>query len=697
MNLLDIRTVMVSYVLSNGICAAVMYMLWHRSRARFSGIGFWLADYAMQFAAVLLVTLRGLLPEAVAVIAGNGLVIAGTILLYIGLERYAANRGPQLHNAFLLALFLSLQAFFYFVFPSLPARNINISFALLAICGQAAWLMLRRTRPELRPATRGVGMIFAAYFLVSLFRIGVDVIVPSGNDFFRSNIFDTLVLMTYQMLFVALTFTLFLMVNRRLQSDLEGDIAVRREIEEALRISEEKFGKAFHSSPDAILISRLRDGRLLEVNEGFTRMTGYSREEALAGSSTQLSLWANARDRELVVSALLAERRVHNREYDFRTKSGERLHCWYSGEVIELSGEAHIVSVVRDITERKKTEAILHLRVNLWEYAAACTVDELMQKALDEIEAITDSPISFYHFVMEDQKSLTLQAWSTRTRSEFCHAEGRGMHYNLDQAGVWADCIRERKPIVHNDYAALPDRKGMPEGHAGVVRELVVPTFHGGRIVSVLGIGNKPSPYDERDIALLSSIADIIWTIIEHKQTDEEIRRLQAQLQELAIRDPLTGLYNRHYLEETLLRELARAAREKYPVAFVMIDIDHFKKVNDEFGHKAGDSVLRTLAALLRKNSRAGDIVFRYGGEEFLAVLPKVKADAALSIAEKWRKSFRETTVLDENGGAPITISCGIAVFPGDGAAFADLIAGADRALYQAKAAGRNQSIVWKK
>jgi diguanylate cyclase (GGDEF)-like protein/PAS domain S-box-containing protein len=697
MNILDVRTVMISYIISNGITAVVILLLWQQNRRRFPGIGFWLADYILQFIAVLMIVSRSAMPEIFPVVLGNGLVMAGTLLLFVGLERFVGKRGPQLHNIVLLAAFLGVQSYFFLVSPSLTARNINISTTLLILCMQAAWLLLYRTPREFRPFSRGVGLVFVGYCLVNLFRIFADLFVSSGTDFFKSNFYDTLVLMMYQMLFIALTFYLVLMVNRRLLSDLERDIAVQREMEEALRISEEKFGKAFHSSPDAILISRLRDGRLLEINEGFCRLTGYSREEALFGSSIQLPLWADSRDREQVVSALLADRRVQNREYDFRTKSGKLLHCWYSGEIIDLLGEPHIVSIVRDITSQKQAEEILRLRLNLWEYAAAHSVEELMQKALDEIELITDSPISFYHFVMEDQLSLSLQAWSTRTRREFCRAEAQGMHYDLDRAGVWADCIREQKPVVHNDYASLPRRKGMPEGHARIVRELVVPTFHGGRIVSVLGVGNKSSPYMERDTALLSSIADIIWTIIDHKRTEEKIQRLQAQLQDMAIHDPLTGLYNRHYLNETLKRELARAAREKYSISFIMIDIDHFKRVNDTYGHEAGDSVLKDLAAQLLNNSRISDILYRYGGEEFLAILPKVKADYAFQIAEKWRKGFLESPVLREFSATKTTISCGIASFPKDATSVADLIACADQALYQAKAAGRNRSVLWKK
>ncbi len=819
-------TVILSFVVINAICLIAIFLLWRRLHSRFPGTGFWLAGYLLQFSGVLLVVLRLVIPESISVILGNGLLISAGILLYIGLEQFVGKRGPQLQNAFLLTAFLAIHAYFYFAAPSLTARNINLSLALLAICGQCMWLLFRRVEPDMNPVARGIGFIFAGFCLASLLRIAADIAVPSGNDFFRTNIFDMLVLIAYQMLFIALTFTLSLMVNLRLFGDLERDISIRRKIEEALRESQDKFAKAFHSSPDAILISRARDGRLLEVNDSFCRLSGYSREEALAATTDSLSLWANPKDEEEFIALMGKNHHVHNLEYDFRIKSGEVLHCLYSGEIIHLAGEAHILSVARDITERKKAEEILQrseanfrevfensaqgifimdvledgkfriresnqaqektsgipresvdgllleeafpphaaqvmratclrcleegtsismeqgfdlpsgrkfvlttlspvrdksgrifriigstldissrkrmedilrLRLTLMEYADSHTVDELMQKTLDEIEGITGSPIGFYHFVQEDQKALSLQAWSTRTLREFCTAEGRETHYGLDRAGVWADCIRERKPVIHNDYSALPGRKGMPEGHARIERELVVPTLRDGRVVSVLGVGNKPSAYDEQDAEMLSNIADIVWVIIDRKRTAEEIERLQSRLREMAVHDSLTGLYNRHYLDETLKRELARAAREKYPVSFVMIDIDHFKRVNDAFGHKAGDAVLRDLAALLQKNCRASDILYRYGGEEFLAVLPKVKTDSALRIAEKWRKGFLETTVLLGFGGVKATISCGIAGYPGHGTTVAELIAAADQAMYRAKEAGRNRSTIWKK
>ena len=834
MNLIDTKTVIISYIISNAVCAVVMTSLWWQNRRRFAGLGFWLADFIMQFVSLLLVALRGAVPDWVSMVVGNALVIAGTILLYMGLERFVGKRGAQIHNAILLAAFIFVHTYFVLVQPSLTARNINLSLGLLVICFQCAWLMLRKVDAQMRPITRSVGVVFAIYCLVSIARVVVDLAVPSGNDVFHSNIYDTLLIMTYQMFFIVLTFSLFLMVSGRLFADLEHDIAERKRTEKALRLSETKFSKAFHSSPDAILISRVTDGRLVEVNEGFSRLSEYSREEALTNSTIALGIWADPQDRARCIAALRENHSIRDREYDFRTQSGRILNCLYSGEIIYLGDEAHILSVVRDITERKwaekalrrqneylaalqettldllsqfdldtllenivkraglltgtsagyldllepetgqlrprvglgalaesldhvaqpgegvagtvwqtgkplviedydqwpgrissfspntirsivgvpllsgdqvvgvlglaydttsnlvfkqedvklltpfaqlatiaienarlflaaqqelaerkqaedalresesklralfeilpvgvsildaghkliyanpalerildidrehlfrgdyrtrqylrpdgltmtnaefasvravkeqravldletgivkedgsliwtsvsampvafpdwrvvivttditerkRVEEILQMRLRLLEFAATHSLDELMQKALDEIGEVTNSPIGFYHFVEADQKTLSLQAWSTRTLSEFCQAEGKGLHYSIDEAGVWVDCVHQRKPVIHNDYAALPHRKGMPAGHAQVIRELVVPTLRDGRVVSILGVGNKPSDYDEQDVEFVSYIADVVWVIVERKRMEDDLRK----------------------------------------------------------------------------------------------------------------------------------------------------------------------------
>lgn len=174
----------------------------------------------------------------------------------------------------------------------------------------------------------------------------------------------------------------------------------------------------------------------------------------------------------------------------------------------------------------------------------------------------------------------------------------------------------------------------------------------------------------------------------------DEIHRLQADLREQAVRDGLTNLFNRRYLDETLERELARAKREGYPLSLVMIDIDHFKKLNDTYGHQAGDKVLRELAALLWGDVRAEDVPCRYGGEEFIVLLPRMPLDIALERAEEWRRTLQATRVPFGDFQLETTISCGVAAYPDHARTADDLLRCCDEALYDAKHGGRNRSAI---
>jgi len=169
-----------------------------------------------------------------------------------------------------------------------------------------------------------------------------------------------------------------------------------------------------------------------------------------------------------------------------------------------------------------------------------------------------------------------------------------------------------------------------------------------------------------------------------------EIGMLQSQLREQAIRDPLTELFNRRYLEETLDRELARAAREAYPVCIVMMDLDHFKKINDTYGHEAGDHMLRALAHTLTEQSRRGDFACRYGGEEFVIVMPNISLDTAYQRAENLRMSLNSLYVPYGRFRLTTTISMGIACYPTNGETRDRILRAADRAMYAAKSAGRD-------
>lgn len=171
--------------------------------------------------------------------------------------------------------------------------------------------------------------------------------------------------------------------------------------------------------------------------------------------------------------------------------------------------------------------------------------------------------------------------------------------------------------------------------------------------------------------------------------------KLRMSLHDQSIRDPLTDLFNRRYLEETLEREIHRAARLQRSVAVIMLDIDHFKSFNDTFSHEAGDSVLRELGAFLKRQIRGGDFACRYGGEEFILILPEISLEDLRQSAERLRKKVKELPIQYAGGAlGTITLSLGIALFPIHGATGKAVIHAADEALYEAKHRGRDRVVV---
>ena len=174
-----------------------------------------------------------------------------------------------------------------------------------------------------------------------------------------------------------------------------------------------------------------------------------------------------------------------------------------------------------------------------------------------------------------------------------------------------------------------------------------------------------------------------------------EIGILQSQLREQAIRDVLTNLFNRRYLEETLERELARATREAYPLCVIMMDLDYFKEVNDTYGHEAGDVVLKTLAETVTKQSRHGDFVCRYGGEEFVLVMPNINIEIAKGRADELHQIINSLNIRYGVFNLTMTISMGVAMYPAHGKTKEELMRAADQAMYAAKNTGRNRVVIY--
>ncbi len=186
-----------------------------------------------------------------------------------------------------------------------------------------------------------------------------------------------------------------------------------------------------------------------------------------------------------------------------------------------------------DITERKLDELVLKARLRISDFALNHSLDELLTKIIDEAEALTASQIGFFHFVDEDQINLSLQTWSTKTVSSFCTAEVKDKHYSLESAGIWADCIRQRKALIHNSYGSLSGRKGLPPGHATLHREVIVPIFRNNKIVAVLGVGNKQNDYTVYEMMRLEHFGNLVWDIVKRKKLEKSLQSTELKYSRL--------------------------------------------------------------------------------------------------------------------------------------------------------------------
>ena len=276
-----------------------------------------------------------------------------------------------------------------------------------------------------------------------------------------------------------------------------------------------------------------------------------------------------------------------------------------------------------------------------------------------------------------------------RMRNSQDHAEA-ALHWGTHGAtsaealapdACWA--LRRDQPYLAEDAAAVHCPHVPGPVHAGVATACI-PLSAQGVQLGLLYLSDEDAGFLER--------MDIIESVAEQLSMALANVSLQERLRLQSIRDPLTGLFNRRYLEESATRELSRCARRELPLALMMLDVDHFKAFNDVHGHAGGDALLAELGNLLAEHSRGEDIACRYGGEEFTLILPEAPLETALARAETIRQAVEAMHVRHLGRELPkVTVSIGVAVFPQHASAAAGLLQVADEALYRAKRAGRNR------
>ena len=283
--------------------------------------------------------------------------------------------------------------------------------------------------------------------------------------------------------------------------------------------------------------------RIISANANFLKLTGWSEADVLGQDWFDMFIPAkrrgHARDvfTQIMIKADIGEYARFDNEIIAHNGEHKRI-SWVNMLTINTDGVIrNITCLGEDLTEERRAESVKLARLKLLESSTAKSHSELLTETIDIAEELTNSNIGFLHFLENDQKTISLQAWSSKTASESCPQRVLEKDHDLDMAGVWADCIKTRTPAVHNDYPAMKGKRKLPEGHPAIQRELVVPVIRGDKVVAVLGVGNKPYNYNEADIKITSLLADQTWDIIEGQRQEEHsnrMSRLLKQVQNLA-------------------------------------------------------------------------------------------------------------------------------------------------------------------
>ncbi|HYQ40016.1 MAG TPA: EAL domain-containing protein [Pseudomonas sp.] len=420
------------------------------------------------------------------------------------------------------------------------------------------------------------------------------------------------------------------------------DLSALRVTQQQLHLSEEKFAKVFYASPDALAITRLRDGRLLEINAGFTQLTGYSANEALQRSTLDLALWLDPADRQRLLRTLERDGSVHQMPAPLRARDSRQRLCELSSQPLQIDGEACLLTIARDVTERMQMQERLQQAATVFEN----TAEGVMITGLDQrIVAINRAFSAITGYSESEALGQTPQLLASAQQGQELDEEIRA---SLASDSHWQGEIWSRRKNGER-YPALMTISAVRNG------------------------GNQISHH-------VAVFADIT-----------RLKQAQARLDYQAHHDPLTGLPNRLLFEDRLRQALDEALAEQRHGAVLFLDLDRFKHINDSLGHPVGDLLLQGIAKRLREQLREVDTVARLGGDEFIVLMPRVQQTSDIErVASKLMGAF--ATPFNAGGHEFfMSSSMGISLFPEHGEDVATLVKNADAAMYQAKARGRNR------
>jgi diguanylate cyclase (GGDEF)-like protein/PAS domain S-box-containing protein len=429
------------------------------------------------------------------------------------------------------------------------------------------------------------------------------------------------------------------------------DITERKRAEQALRESEDRISTIFRLSPIMVGVSTAAEGRYTDVNDAFEQGLGYSKAEVIGRTSADLNIWADERDRAKILREIQAYGRVKNFEVLLRRKSGEIFPGLMFITPITLHGTACLLAMVMDITERKQSE-------------------QQLRETRDALQTIIhSSPLAILALDPEDHVTI----WNPSAEEMFGWSEKQIL-------GEVNPTVPENKT---KEYDAL--RQATLNGMAFSNLDTVRQKKNGAQFPVSLSV----APLRGQGMKVIGRM-HILADITERKKLQEELR-LQATT------DDLTRVANRRHFLELADRELKRALRHKTPSAIALMDLDHFKQINDTYGHAAGDQALIGFSQLCQKYIREIDVFARFGGDEFVMLLPETNLDQAYEVVERVRLALADRPIFtrgsQQAAQVALTISSGVSCLSAEMETIDMLIRQADQALYRAKETGRNRVI----
>jgi diguanylate cyclase (GGDEF)-like protein/PAS domain S-box-containing protein len=443
------------------------------------------------------------------------------------------------------------------------------------------------------------------------------------------------------------------------------------------RSNKEELDRFFNLSLDLFCI-RDFDGCFKRVNSAWERSLGYTAEELLARPYTD---FLHPDDVEATLAKVKTLTHTNTIAFDNRYRAKDGSYHWMRWN--ETAHNGLVYAAARDITERRRAETTLA------RHAGEVALISQTMDVLQSCETVEDA----YKVIDRMAKQL----FPDLSGAVYQLAASRNL---LERVAGWGDKAPSENFIGPSDCLALKrGRPGITQPdfplHCQHVEDHGTPYICVPMVALNDTIGILHLRQESRGVGIEEGHLSFAVTIAEQIALTLANLRLRETLRVQSIRDPLTTLFNRRYLEESLEREIHRASRNNSELSVLMLDLDHFKRFNDTFGHDAGDAVLREWGGFLQVRIRYEDLACRLGGEEFAIVLPDASLEAAQDIANRICDDARTFKVNHRNQElGPITVSIGVASFPANGSSVETLLHTADQALYHAKSSGRNQIAV---